>query len=217
MARSTDQRAAIRLTPIRHDWRAKDLVGGDPALNFANTISGWGTDDEDWLTDYAGFARWALLAGLIDAQEHRLALRLAAANPAAAERVYAEMAELRLAFIRTLHRTLRGNNAGAGDLAAIDRWVKASAMALELHQHSGVFHHAWATPVSPLEKPLLAAAAAIGRFLFETDFEKLKLCALPTCGWLFVDVSKNGRRRWCDMSVCGNLAKARRFQARHRA
>jgi predicted RNA-binding Zn ribbon-like protein len=68
-----------------------------------------------------------------------------------------------------------------------------------------------------LEKPLLAAAAAIGRFLFETDFEKLKLCALPTCGWLFVDVSRNGRRRWCDMSVCGNLAKARRFQARHRA
>jgi predicted RNA-binding Zn ribbon-like protein len=31
-------------------------------------------------------------------------------------------------------------------------------------------------------------------------------------GWYFVDTSKAGRRRWCDMSTCGNAEKARRHQ-----
>ena len=30
------------------------------------------------------------------------------------------------------------------------------------------------------------------------------------CLWLFVDASKSGTRRWCDMASCGNRAKARR-------
>jgi predicted RNA-binding Zn ribbon-like protein len=34
---------------------------------------------------------------------------------------------------------------------------------------------------------------------------------------LFLDTSRNHTRRWCDMKVCGNRMKARRFQARHEA
>ena len=37
------------------------------------------------------------------------------------------------------------------------------------------------------------------------------------CGWLFLDTSKNGRRRWCDMRSCGNVAKAHRHRARTRS
>jgi predicted RNA-binding Zn ribbon-like protein len=45
----------------------------------------------------------------------------------------------------------------------------------------------------------------------------LKHCAADDCGWLFLDRSRNHARRWCDMKVCGNNAKARRFYRRHRA
>jgi predicted RNA-binding Zn ribbon-like protein len=31
---------------------------------------------------------------------------------------------------------------------------------------------------------------------------------------MFLDISKNGRRQWCDMQDCGNLAKVRRFRQR---
>ena len=40
------------------------------------------------------------------------------------------------------------------------------------------------------------------------DRRRLKICG--NCGWLFIDRSKNRSRAWCDMSVCGNRAKARR-------
>jgi predicted RNA-binding Zn ribbon-like protein len=33
----------------------------------------------------------------------------------------------------------------------------------------------------------------------------------------FLDVSKNGSRRWCRMDVCGNRAKVGRYNRRQRA
>jgi predicted RNA-binding Zn ribbon-like protein len=44
----------------------------------------------------------------------------------------------------------------------------------------------------------------------------LRVCEKPDCRWLFLDTSKNHSRRWCDMKICGNRMKARRFKAQHR-
>jgi predicted RNA-binding Zn ribbon-like protein len=46
--------------------------------------------------------------------------------------------------------------------------------------------------------------------------DRLRLCEGPNCSWVFIDSSKAGRRRWCDMAVCGNTAKSKRFYARAR-
>jgi predicted RNA-binding Zn ribbon-like protein len=48
------------------------------------------------------------------------------------------------------------------------------------------------------------------------EFHRLKQCPGPSgdCGWLFYDRTKNNSRRWCEMSVCGNRVKARRYQKR---
>ncbi|MDG6110439.1 CGNR zinc finger domain-containing protein [Dactylosporangium aurantiacum] len=42
--------------------------------------------------------------------------------------------------------------------------------------------------------------------------ERLRRCPGPRCGWLFLDSSKAGRRRWCDMTTCGTHDKNRRRQ-----
>lgn len=46
---------------------------------------------------------------------------------------------------------------------------------------------------------------------------RLRICANDDCRWAFQDTSRAGRRRWCDMTSCGNVAKARRHRARVRA
>ncbi|MEL4068692.1 CGNR zinc finger domain-containing protein [Ochrobactrum sp. GPK 3] len=46
------------------------------------------------------------------------------------------------------------------------------------------------------------------------DADRLKICA--NCGWLFLDQSRNRSRVWCDMTVCGNRAKASRHYYRNR-
>ncbi|MBV8794030.1 MAG: CGNR zinc finger domain-containing protein, partial [Hyphomicrobiales bacterium] len=45
---------------------------------------------------------------------------------------------------------------------------------------------------------------------------RIRECGGHACGWLFYDRSKNNRRRWCEMEICGNRAKQRRLAARRR-
>jgi len=39
------------------------------------------------------------------------------------------------------------------------------------------------------------------------------MCADDSCAWLFLDATRSGTRRWCDMKGCGNRNKVRRFRA----
>lgn len=49
-----------------------------------------------------------------------------------------------------------------------------------------------------------------GDLLAGARLDRVRRCANPECGWLFLDDSRAGKRRWCSMSACGNRAKARR-------
>ncbi|MFI6499937.1 CGNR zinc finger domain-containing protein [Nonomuraea typhae] len=59
------------------------------------------------------------------------------------------------------------------------------------------------------------AAADLVRVMGERP-DRVKRCANPRCILWFLDVSKNGSRRWCSMESCGNRAKVGRFNERHR-
>jgi predicted RNA-binding Zn ribbon-like protein len=65
-----------------------------------------------------------------------------------------------------------------------------------------------------LDQARSAIAGSLAHYLAEHDLDRLGVCANETCSWLFVDRSPGGRRRWCDMSTCGNRAKVARHRAR---
>ena len=67
-----------------------------------------------------------------------------------------------------------------------------------------------ATPAAQLRLDIAAAAVDI----FHYDRHRVRECASPTCVLMFLDVSKSGRRRWCDMATCGNRSKAAAHHAR---
>jgi len=63
-------------------------------------------------------------------------------------------------------------------------------------------------PDEPAPCPVdLATARSALKLLCLPERERLKIC--PNCEWLFIDRSRNRSRNWCDMTVCGNRAKAR--------
>ena len=47
------------------------------------------------------------------------------------------------------------------------------------------------------------------------DRARIRICANPACRAYFHDRSQAGRRRWCDMTRCGNVAKVQRYRQRH--
>ena len=61
--------------------------------------------------------------------------------------------------------------------------------------------------------PTLWSAADL---LVGPQLQRVRQCANPECGWLFLDNSKSGNRRWCSMSACGNRAKAHRHYQRQK-
>ncbi|MEM9634556.1 MAG: CGNR zinc finger domain-containing protein [Pseudomonadota bacterium] len=62
----------------------------------------------------------------------------------------------------------------------------------------------------------LIAISAISILMDKRELERLKMCPAQDCGWLFIDETKNSRRRWCSMETCGNRAKATRHYARQK-
>lgn len=63
-----------------------------------------------------------------------------------------------------------------------------------------------------LEQLIALSAASV--LADPREAARIKRCPAEGCGWLFLDETKNARRKWCSMETCGNRAKARRSYAR---
>jgi len=65
-----------------------------------------------------------------------------------------------------------------------------------------------------LVRALWPIALSAAELLASGDRLLVKVCRSETCRWLFLDTSKNHSRKWCDMAICGNRAKASRYYSR---
>ncbi|HYD99421.1 MAG TPA: CGNR zinc finger domain-containing protein [Alphaproteobacteria bacterium] len=125
----------------------------------------------------------------------------------------AETERLALHLHRLFSAVARGRPVPAADLAALEEWAKRAALRRALVETDEGFR--WHRREEPDEQaalwPIVDCAVAL---LTGPWFRRIRECAAAECGRLFVDRSKNGRRRWCRMAVCGNRHKARRFRGR---
>jgi predicted RNA-binding Zn ribbon-like protein len=55
--------------------------------------------------------------------------------------------------------------------------------------------------------PVAWTAAAL---LTSDEAGKIRVCGGVDGGWMYVDRSRNGLRRWCRMETCGTCEKSRR-------
>ena len=105
-------------------------------------------------------------------------------------------------------------DSGLVDGARLGRFLGACATALQ--GADGVALDAGGAVLTDRRISLEAAVALSALRLVEAGRrDRVRIC--ENCGWLFLDRSRNGSRRWCDMSVCGNRQKARRHYSRGRA
>jgi predicted RNA-binding Zn ribbon-like protein len=123
--------------------------------------------------------------------------------------IFAAAIELREAIHRCFAATAAGRTP---DLTALNIAL-AEAPARRRVRPGGWEIEAPAATASVLLAPVLWSAAdlLVGRQLL-----RVRSCANPACGWLFLDDSKSGNRRWCSMSACGNRAKAHRHYQRQK-
>ncbi|RAQ16619.1 hypothetical protein DPR02_02605 [Burkholderia cepacia] len=178
------------------------------SIDFANTLYWRGADTPTetfgtlddlltWCREQAGVP-----AGLADACR----VRVKDDAPAMLARALA----LREALYRLFRAQAEQREPHADDLALLGGFLAEAAPRVALARIDGAY--AWriggaGATLAALLSPVLWSAIDL---LGGARLAKVKRCANDACQWLFIDDSKNGSRRWCSMSSCGNRAKAYR-------
>jgi predicted RNA-binding Zn ribbon-like protein len=194
------------------------LLGGRPCLDFTNTAHGRGTESHtDHLFDYAALVAWSRHAGVLDCSHAEAILTHAERHPRAAETARRRAIELREALHRHFAALARGRRPDAGDLAEINQALAAAMPHARVAPAKAGFQWAWDESEPSLDRMLWPIVRSAADLLTAEELPRVKQCAGCECGWLFLDLSKNGSRRWCEMEVCGSRAKARAYYARRKA
>jgi predicted RNA-binding Zn ribbon-like protein len=201
------------------------LVGGDPCLDFVNTVGGRRAApgrsertrvENDKLGHYDDLLAWARHASLLDEKEARSLARAARQRPSEASDVLSRAVSTREALHRTLVHAMRGAAPAARDLATLNH--ELAALRARERLVAGVEGLRWeeADAGGHLDAVLWPVWRAAAALLTSGDVSRLRECGGEGCGWLFLDRSRNRSRRWCTMEDCGNVSKVRRFRRRRR-
>ena len=192
-----------------------DLSGGNLALDFVNTVSNRPTAEPiERLTDYNHLVFFGLESNLYPMRSVDHLYMRAGQAPGVAKSALQKAIQFREALFAIFsavveHRAIPGNALQQLTL------MLQEAMAHGRLVHSGHrFAWEWTSMNIHLESALWPIARAAADLLLSDELEHLRMCASDDCAWLFIDRTKNHRRRWCDMKTCGNRVKARRHYQR---
>lgn len=191
------------------------LVGGALCLDFTNTRHNVDRPDApDELVSYGAWLRWATRVEAISAdQASRLAMT-AVEDPAGAAQALESVTRIRASLFHVFRAIAEGGAPATDDLQVLcDAWSTAVGRA-RLRHKNGRTTWAWDEDADDLTQPLWPVVGSAIRLLESPELARVRFCGGDDCSWMFLDRSKNRRRRWCQMDVCGNRAKARRHYER---
>jgi predicted RNA-binding Zn ribbon-like protein len=193
------------------------LVAGHLALDFANTLDYRYDPDRliDLLPNYERFLAFCRQSGVITASQMRKLLD--GLGESDCQRILKEVIEFREALYFLILSAVQGKRPNESHLRALNR-VLSKARALDevvwrKRRFDRIIRDITEWPDGPLRQIVDAAVSLIT----SSEIDNLRECSEKTCRWFFLDRSRNHSRRWCDMQLCGNRSKAKRFYARTRA
>lgn len=219
MTRGDETSPSHKTGPLGSSQSRFEFLGGDPSVDFVNTVDSWLNDAPiDRLQSYQDLLDWSEEAGLV-CREVRTSLQRAAAECEEDEqRVLRSARSFRGHLHRILVAAASGRTPAERDLDVITTLARKAAAHSRLDHCGNGF--SWVLDEAKgceLDWPLWELARAAVALLTSESLGRVRQCADETCGWLFIDQSRNHSRRWCDMATCGNRAKARRNYARRKA
>ena len=205
-------------------------VGGRLCLDFTNTVGGRDSEEAeprtrrfdytiraDKIESYADLTAWSVRAGILTESEARGLLRIAKNNPSAASSVVKRGIRLRETLYRIFRSIGDGLSPAQDDIDFLNKELTAARAHERLAQKEEGFVWAWDDGRKALDSVLWAVARSASELLTSDELSRVRQCGGESCGWLFLDTSRNRSRQWCDMRDCGNVSKVRRFRQRQLA
>jgi predicted RNA-binding Zn ribbon-like protein len=184
------------------------------AMEFLNSAAGG--EEGDILADKATLLRWLADAGLAGKDE--VAAMLSPGSPRTAAEELARVGAMRDWF-REIVQAHRERQCSGDILEAVSRLNTIlaevqtfNALIADVNDTQVQFSLQRVCPDEHSRTPLACVAKMLAQFLCGPGLSQVKLCAGRDCGRYFLDSAKAKRRKWCDMSSCGNKAKQDKFR-----
>jgi predicted RNA-binding Zn ribbon-like protein len=184
-------------------------------LDFVNTVSWRGRQkSEELLNTYRDLVKWCRQANILIEREAKALSRQAGKHPSEAAKTLKHAIELREVIYSIFYSSAEDHAPQKKDLLTFNKYLSRVMMHSQISKTEDGF--SWETEgdkkrLDWILNPIVRSAADL---LVSDEINRVKDCGDKTCGWLFVDSSRNQSRRWCDMKDCGNRAKAKRFYER---
>ncbi|MGW0195699.1 CGNR zinc finger domain-containing protein [Nonomuraea sp. NPDC003201] len=187
----------------RSPWQDAHFIGGHPVLDLTNTVFDrtHPAEDGELLKAPSDVLTWCASAGLFE--------EVPSLTEASASGLVPEVQAVREQAWAVFSAVAHGEAVPAEPFGALLERAGTGVRAEHVQQIDAAldrFTVDWTAPGAiPAALSLLVVQA-----LFTLPRERIRACG--RCGWLFLDSSRGGRRRWCSMNICGNREKARRHR-----
>ena len=192
-----------------------EATAGRLCLDFANTLANRLDEHKhEWLDSYSNLVAWAQIAGALAPEATHPLLEEAAAAPEKAARVLDQAIHLRETIYRIFTAIGHGRSPAEADLDDLNGALSEALPHLRVVQDGAEFAWEWGGGAQTLERMLWPVTRSAADLLTSDELSRVGECHGEGCGWLFLDLSRNRSRRWCDMGDCGNRAKAKRHYHR---
>jgi predicted RNA-binding Zn ribbon-like protein len=202
-------------TPPKRHASVVDLIAGSVCLDFVNTLDDRPAEKQtELLNDYNDLARFAEQSGILTPAQTDALLDQAARSPDEAKSAFLRARRLREALFEIFSAFINHKTTPSNAMEILNRNLHDSALHSHLKQAKESYEWRFDDLTSSFGGILWPITRAAAALLTSADVGLVRTCSSPTCQWFFLDTSKNHRRRWCDMTKCGNRAKVRNFYAR---
>jgi len=197
-------RSPERTAPRRRLW-----------LEFVNTDTAPHVPRGDLLRDFGTLLRWLVDAHVVDLERAGGLGRRALLQPAAATATLVDARRVRSALRGLAERGGGSPKVRDEAIAEINRVLGRSVGTRRLeHVAPDRFVRVFVPTGDAFAGLMIPIAESAADSLVLDELARVRRCADPRCSRVFLDTSRNGTRRWCDMGTCGNRAKAARHRAR---
>ena len=189
------------------------LDGGVLCLDFVNTIPDrFDKTNRDHLQSFNDLAYWAKKVKVIDNAGLTSLEKSAASNERKAKEFFAEAIQLRTLIYSLFQPISQQQKLKSADLDVFNKLIGKYFPFLQLTAEKDGIVEQWSFDSNhfySLTAPIVKSAYQL---LLSDKLHRVKQC--PNCGWLFLDGTKNGKRRWCSMQDCGSNVKALEYYYR---
>jgi predicted RNA-binding Zn ribbon-like protein len=192
----------------------KETVSVALCLDFANTVGNrLSAAPREYLQEFADLVRWCQEGELVTSGVAQSLLGQAKREPDKAAAILAEAREFREVIYRIFFARVKRKSLAA-DLQKFNLFLRSMPLFFEVRMEKNRLVRHQKSTYAGLAQLVAPVAWSAANLLASEVMVHVKQCGSEECGWLFVDTTKNHKRRWCDMSGCGCRAKARTYYRR---